>query len=61
MKHWTRDTGRTDADNLIGLCWHHHHLLHEGGWEATGDADDQVTFSGPHGQVLRSRAGPIAA
>jgi len=61
MKHWTRDTGRTDADNLLGVCWHHHHLLHEGGWEATGDADDQVTLTGPYGQILRSRAGPVAA
>jgi hypothetical protein len=61
LRHWTRDKGPTNASNLIGLCWHHHHLLHEGGWEATGNADHQVTFTGPLQRILRSRAGPIAA
>ncbi len=60
MQHWTRD-GPTDASNLIGVCWHHHHLLHEGGWNAKGDADGYITLVGPHGRSIDSRAGPVAA
>jgi hypothetical protein len=60
MQHWTRD-GPTDANNLIGVCWHHHHLLHEGHWNATGNADGQITLTGPHGRSVDSRAGPVAA
>lgn len=61
MKHWIRNRGPTNASNLIGVCWFHHGLLHEGGWEATGDGDGEVIFVGPNGHRLRSRAGPAAA
>jgi hypothetical protein len=60
MIHWTRG-GRTDASNLLGVCWHHHHLLHEGGWDASGDADGEIVVTSPYGRTLRSRAGPVAA
>jgi hypothetical protein len=60
MEHWTRG-GATDAANLFGVCWHHHHLLHEGGWDATGNADGQITLTGPDGRTIHSRAGPLAA
>ncbi|MGB5757457.1 MAG: hypothetical protein WBM50_11115, partial [Acidimicrobiales bacterium] len=26
------DHGTTDPDNLVLLCWFHHHLLHEQHW-----------------------------
>ncbi len=58
--HWTRD-GPTDACNLLGLCWHHHHLLHEGGWNASGNADREVAITSPWGHTIHSRAGPAAA
>ncbi|MSO37664.1 MAG: HNH endonuclease, partial [Acidimicrobiia bacterium] len=32
--HWSHG-GVTSLDNLVLLCSHHHHLLHEGGWNAT--------------------------
>ena len=60
MQHWTKG-GATDAANLMSVCWHHHHLLHEGGWNATGDADGEITITSPHGRILPSRAGPMAA
>jgi hypothetical protein len=60
IRHWTRG-GPTDATNLIGLCWFHHHLVHEGRWNATGNADSQITFTGPNGHTLHSRAGPPLA
>ena len=61
IRHWTRDQGPTNASNLMGVCWHHHHLLHEGGWEASGNADREVTFTSPLARILRARAGPVAA
>jgi hypothetical protein len=60
MVHWTRG-GPTDGANLIGVCWHHHHLLHEGGWDATGNADGEIAISSRFGRTIRSRAGPAAA
>jgi hypothetical protein len=43
--------GPTRSDNLIGLCWHHHHLVHEGGWQLTGDPNHEVTGTGPDGRT----------
>ena len=60
MVHWPHG-GPTDAANLMGVCWHHHHLLHEGGWTATGNADTQITLTSPWGHTIESRAGPAAA
>jgi hypothetical protein len=60
MRHWIKG-GPTNASNLIGVCWHHHHLLHEGGWNATGDADGEVVLSSRYGRVVTTRAGPVAA
>jgi hypothetical protein len=58
ITYWTNG-GRTDSDNLIGLCWHHHHLVHEGGWHIDGDADHTVDFVAPHGARLTSTPAPL--
>lgn len=57
--HWA-DGGPTDADNLVGLCWAHHDLVHDGGWTIVGDPDGQLTFVDRH-RIRRwtSRATPI--
>jgi hypothetical protein len=60
VQWWTRG-GRTDSANLMGVCWHHHHLLHEGGWTATGNADSEICLRSPAGRTVHSRAGPLAA
>ncbi|MEO7428570.1 MAG: DUF222 domain-containing protein [Acidimicrobiales bacterium] len=59
IRHWVRDHGVTDAWNLVGLCWHHHRLVHEGGWEITGNADHELTFTSPYGRALRSKPEPL--
>lgn len=43
--------GPTRADNMLGLCWYHHHLVHEGGWELAGDANTEIKGTGPDGRV----------
>ena len=59
IRHW-RDGGPTDACNLVGLCWEHHHLVHEGGWDIEGNADQELVFTSPYGRQLRSRPTPLA-
>ncbi|HYI61250.1 MAG TPA: DUF222 domain-containing protein [Acidimicrobiales bacterium] len=59
VRHWTAHRGPTDAPNLLGLCWAHHHLVHDGGWTVTGNPDDQVTFTSPTGRTMTSTRHPI--
>jgi hypothetical protein len=43
IHHWTHG-GETNASNLVGLCWAHHTLVHDGGWTIWGHPDRQLTF-----------------
>lgn len=56
---WWRDGGPTDSWNLVGLCWQHHHLVHEGGWTISGNADGELTFTSPFGRVRTNRPPPL--
>jgi hypothetical protein len=49
---WWRLLGFTDICNLLPLCNAHHHLVHEGGWGLTMDADRVITLSAPNGTVV---------
>jgi hypothetical protein len=51
--------GPTDSWNIAGLCWSHHHLVHEGGWVIDGNPDIELTFTSPYGRVLTSRPRPL--
>jgi len=51
IEHWA-DGGRTDLDNLVQLCRHHHRLLHEGGYAVSHDGAG-FTFRRPDGRRLR--------
>jgi hypothetical protein len=59
IRRWKPDRGPTDLDNLALLCVHHHHLVHQGGWTMSGDANEELTFVGPSGRVMASRPSPL--
>ena len=44
IKHWA-DGGETSLDNLVLLCRHHHHLVHEGGFDCKKSADGEIYFT----------------
>jgi hypothetical protein len=41
--------GRTDLNNLVPLCSHHHHLVHEGGWRIELRPDRSLLLFRPDG------------
>jgi hypothetical protein len=38
---WRRNKGPTDIDNLVLVCRHHHHLIHDNGWQIITDQAGQ--------------------
>jgi hypothetical protein len=57
LRHWING-GPTVLSNLITLCPAHHSRVHELGWKMSGDANELVTFSGPHGRQSVSSPSP---
>jgi len=55
--HWERG-GLTDLENLVLLCEHHHHRVHELGWKVSGDANVLLTIVTPSGRSMQSRPSP---
>ena len=51
IKHWA-DGGETSLDNLVLLCRHHHHLVHEGGFACEKAGGGEVRFRDQRAQVL---------
>ena len=51
--------GRTDLDNLALLCLHHHHLVHSTGWTVSGNANEELVFTGPKSRAMTSRPSPL--
>ena len=43
-------------DNLVMLCRHHHHLVHEGGFVCEKSVDGEVVFRDQRQQPLASSA-----
>ncbi|MFP3905788.1 MAG: HNH endonuclease signature motif containing protein, partial [Acidimicrobiales bacterium] len=59
IHHWS-DGGPTNLDNLVGLCWEHHRLVHEGGWNIEGNPNGEITFISPDKRRrLPSRPQPV--
>ncbi len=41
LLHWIHG-GLTELDNLALLCYHHHHLVHEGSWQLVKTDDNRI-------------------
>ncbi len=52
---WWSLGGKTDLDQLVGLCTRCHHLLHRGRLHITGNAVDGFRFTNRSGRPLRRR------
>ena len=52
IRFWIRDHGSTSLINLVLLCDHHHHLVHEGGWTLTRASDGALEFRRPDGRAF---------
>jgi hypothetical protein len=51
IQHWEHG-GPTELWNLAHLCWHHHHLVHEGGWRLEHDGRGGIRCYRPDGTEL---------
>jgi len=51
--------GPTEMGNLVGLCWFHHHAVHDKGWVIEGDPGGRLLFRSPTGR--RASSDPPAA
>ena len=48
---WWRHGGRTDLENLLPLCPHHHTLVHTAGWVITLGPNRELTLRLPDGSL----------
>ena len=53
LKHWAKG-GETSLDNLVQLCRHHHHLVHEGGFSCERTDDGAIVFRDPYHRPLKA-------
>lgn len=44
---WRRNQGPTDIDNLALVCKHHHHLIHDKGWQLVTDTNGHYMLVPP--------------
>ncbi len=48
IRHWSRG-GETALENLVQLCYYHHRLVHEGGFQVARTDDGAFRFTRPDG------------
>jgi hypothetical protein len=58
LVHWA-EGGTTDLENLVLLCSHHHHTVHEKRWQVSGNPNGTLHFMGPTKKMLTSRPSPL--
>lgn len=51
VEHWASG-GETSLSNLVLLCRHHHHLVHEGGYVCEKTSSGEVIFRSPENRPL---------
>ena len=49
---WRSRRGKTTFDNLVLVCWRHHRLIHDHGWQLALDEDGHARWTTPGGRVL---------
>lgn len=54
--HWTHG-GQTKPEEVVLLCFHHHRLVHEGGYRIEGNPEGMLTFIRPDGTEVPDRNG----
>jgi hypothetical protein len=47
---------RTVLDELVPVCSHHHHQIHDLGWHLAVDGERTVTIRGPDGRIVERQA-----
>jgi hypothetical protein len=52
-RHWAQG-GDTSLDNLVLLCFHHHRLVHEGGYRIEDGPGGELRFRNRHGLLCPS-------
>ena len=48
---WWRNGGNTNLDNLIPVCSHHHHNIHDDNWNIELGPNRQLTITFPDGTI----------
>ena len=48
---WWRNGGRTDLDNLLPICTHHHTKVHDDGWNLHSGPNRELTITFPDGTI----------
>jgi len=51
VEHWANG-GETKLTNLLNLCHHHHHCVHDGGYRVTLFPDGRAVFYRPDGRLI---------
>ncbi|TMC95645.1 MAG: DUF222 domain-containing protein [Chloroflexi bacterium] len=57
MAHWIHG-GSTDLSNLVLLCYRHHWMVHEGGWQIVRNDDGRMLTIPPVTEFQRLARGP---
>ncbi|MBV8527023.1 MAG: hypothetical protein JOZ75_01775 [Candidatus Dormibacteraeota bacterium] len=52
---WVKDKGGTDTGTMVLLCYRHHWLVHEGGWQIARTDEGVITVP-PLGGYVPGRA-----